>query len=271
MSSKPAGRPREHDEVKRSALTIRTTPSIKDAIALAAERSGRSITQEIELRLQESLQLEQNSGSPETHRLLLSYANEIAAIEKARKKSWHRDLGTWGAVSEALRGGPINLAQPDRPADDEIVEAAWHTLNEIMERKRELAGFLLQHNIPCNPHAPKLAYRYRPMFPDPAEASGAKIARLLVEGDQNRSLEETFIDNLPLPDAEKEKLRAVVAQMRKLDDAEVDADRQYGEALRPYFDAEREGRQWLHEWRRRQAIEASHRADYRSDPRGYGS
>src|SRR3546814_14184469 len=71
MSSKTAGRPREHDEVKRSALTIRTTPSIKDAISAAAERSGRSVTQEIELRLQESLQAEQNAGSPETHRLLM--------------------------------------------------------------------------------------------------------------------------------------------------------------------------------------------------------
>lgn len=269
MSSKSVGRPREHEEVKRSALTIRTTPTIKEAIAFAAERSGRSVTQEIELRLQESLQLEQNAGSPETHRLLLSYANEIAAIEKARKKSWHRDLGTWGAVSEALRGGPINLARPDRPADDEIVEEAWRALNEIMERKRELAVFLLQNNVPCNPHAPKLAYRYRPIFPDPAETPTAQIARLLTEGDQNRSLEETFIDNLPLADAEKDKLRAVVAQMRKLDEAEVEADRRYGETLKPYFDAEREGRQWLHEWRRRQAIEASHRADYRSDPRGY--
>src|SRR3546814_11774564 len=87
MSSKTAGRPREHDEVKRSALTIRTTPSIKDAISAAAERSGRSVTQEIELRLQESLQAEQNAGSPETHRLLMSSATTIAAHEKIGRAS----------------------------------------------------------------------------------------------------------------------------------------------------------------------------------------
>lgn len=268
MSSKPVGRPREHEEVKRSALTIRTTPSIKDAIAAAAERSGRSVTQEIELRLQESLQAEENAGSPETHRLLMSYASDIAAIEKARKKSWHRDLVTWAAVSEALRGGAIKLAQPDRPADDDIVEEAWRKLYEITSKKEELATFLLRNGVPCSPHAPKLAYRYRPMTSDPNESAGDQIARLLVEGDQNRSIEETAIDNLNLSEAEKDKLRAALAQIKKLDDAEVEADREYGEALAPYFEAERQGRQWFHEWRTRQTAEASHRADYRADPRG---
>lgn len=57
-----SGRPREYDEVKRSALTIRTTPSIKDAISRAAERSGRSVTQEIEMRLM--LSLERDKSEP---------------------------------------------------------------------------------------------------------------------------------------------------------------------------------------------------------------
>src|SRR3546814_15260637 len=109
----------------------------------------------------------------------MSYASTIAAIGKARKKSWHRDLVTWAAVSEALRGGAIKLAQPDRPADDDVVEAAWRKLYEVTMKKEELANFLLRNGVACSPHAPKLAYRYRPILPDPNEAAGDQSARLL--------------------------------------------------------------------------------------------
>lgn len=52
------GRPRERDEVKRAAITIRTTSAIKEQVKAAAEANGRSVTQEIEFRLERSFDYE---------------------------------------------------------------------------------------------------------------------------------------------------------------------------------------------------------------------
>lgn len=46
------GRPRHYKgEVKKAAIAVRTAPSIRDRLRLEASANGRSVTQEVEIRL----------------------------------------------------------------------------------------------------------------------------------------------------------------------------------------------------------------------------
>lgn len=53
------GRPRrDHDEGERVGLSLRVTPEIKRALDVAAESHGRSLSQECELRLEQTFREE---------------------------------------------------------------------------------------------------------------------------------------------------------------------------------------------------------------------
>jgi hypothetical protein len=92
-------------EGRRVPLSLRTTQSVRTRLADAALKSGRSLTQEVEFRLEKSL--EQDSlvktyenlaraaddvmaviGSGDTRHLLMRIAEGIAAIEEAQGTKW---------------------------------------------------------------------------------------------------------------------------------------------------------------------------------------
>jgi hypothetical protein len=88
------GRPSERDESKRSAIAVRTTPTIKAALQEAAARSGRSLTQEIEQRLERSVELEQDLGGPEMLDMFRDIARSIAQFES--------EIGNWQTNYESF-------------------------------------------------------------------------------------------------------------------------------------------------------------------------
>ncbi len=251
------GRPREREEAKRAAVTIRTTPTVKDQLVAAAEASGRSLTQEIELRLEASLARDAIAGSPETERLLSAYAAEIAQVEGVLKKRWHKDLKTWGAVSELLKAGPINRMQPDRTYDDEIVGEAWQRLEAVCDQKRPIVQLFAAAGIACDVKAPSLR--------QPVQRG--LFGRGLVPT-PNRWMESAAIENLDASEDEKAMLRTALQELIRLDAAEEEADKVYGEAIKPYIEAEQEGRNWLRAHRRQRAFDAITRGNYDEyDPR----
>ena len=92
-------------EGRRVPLSLRTTQSVRARLTDAAIKSGRSLTQEVEFRLEKSL--EQDSlvktyenlaraaddvmaviGSGDTRHLLMRIAEGIAAIEEAQGTKW---------------------------------------------------------------------------------------------------------------------------------------------------------------------------------------
>lgn len=111
------GRKPERDEIKRAAVAVRTTPTIKAKLEDAAREAGRSVTQEIEARLEASVGL---VATAESHDLLGQIAREIRRAEELTGKRWHKDLRTWAMVREALASGPIVQHCPpaDRLASD---------------------------------------------------------------------------------------------------------------------------------------------------------
>lgn len=93
-SKNVGGRPSERDEPKRAAIAVRTTPTIKARLSDAAEARGRSITQEVEARIEQSFDLEDSLGGPQTMALMIELARQIAKAEVATGKAWHRDTKT---------------------------------------------------------------------------------------------------------------------------------------------------------------------------------
>jgi hypothetical protein len=149
------GRKPERGEAKRSAIAVRTTATIKAKLDAAADEAGRSLTQEVEKRLEASVAI---SETGETHELLAAIAGEIARAEALTGKRWHRDLKTWAMAREGLLG-EIEARAPEA---DRLLAAGNSDANDLAEelntydaRLRALAISSMELGgwpIPLNPH-----------------------------------------------------------------------------------------------------------------------
>ena len=98
-----AGRkPRGEFKGKTATLTTRITPETRAALERAAEKSGRSLSQEVEHRLNDSIRRDYEHNR---HRHIRALAEAIAIlihwVERATQKRWIDDPFT----AEALRRG----------------------------------------------------------------------------------------------------------------------------------------------------------------------
>lgn len=92
-------------EEKREPISIRTTPSVKARMQLAASKAGRSLTQEVEFRLEKSLEQDDTLrlysdlaeyaqqvhgviGNGDTGNMLMKIAQAIAEVEAAQGTRW---------------------------------------------------------------------------------------------------------------------------------------------------------------------------------------
>jgi Arc-like DNA binding domain len=112
MGSKPAraargrGRPPipEADR-KRANLTFRTRSGMREKLEAAAAQSGRSVSEEVEYRLERSFQQAESIadilGGVATANLLLLISMAIQEVEKATGKSWREDAGTYDRMKLA--------------------------------------------------------------------------------------------------------------------------------------------------------------------------
>jgi len=114
-AAKRRGRPAlPLERVKRYALGIRTTKQIKDLLQHAADSSGRSVAQEIELRLERSFDVEKSFGG---HRLAAVFRSLAATAEfLSGGKEWLDDYRTFNTVIDAWRHDLEGL-QPQEPVE----------------------------------------------------------------------------------------------------------------------------------------------------------
>lgn len=109
----PGRPPLPSAEGKRFALGLRVTAERRRALEEAAARSGRSISQEIELRLEQSFQDESALGGREMLGLFRMMAGVAAVIEERRNgKRWSEDWETFLAVRKAWHA-MINSVCPE--------------------------------------------------------------------------------------------------------------------------------------------------------------
>ena len=228
------GRPRHHDgEVKKSAIAVRTSPSIRDALKKAADESGRSITQEVEARLVASFDRDGGNRSPETERLLSNLASEIADIEKLTGKRWHKDRKTAGAIIEMLRRRPQNFIRTDDPMDDDAVKDAWNKLFIITEEREELENSLrnIGFDVPD-----KMPLRKRVSMNALLKAANA------TKFFTGRWSERKQLQDMDFDDQVKSALGVVLDNLEAVDGREDKAEAEFNELVKPYVAAELDGR-----------------------------
>ncbi|MGE3745860.1 MAG: hypothetical protein AB7G25_09175 [Sphingomonadaceae bacterium] len=129
-------------ETKRAQIPVRTTPANRNRLAEAAKISGKSLTQEIEQRLENSFKVEDRDGGPATHWLLNLLASEIALVESHTGKTWNADVATWSAVRTRLRTKLDQIRPPFVNTDR--ISTLSRDLGTLKIRIEALADYLLE-------------------------------------------------------------------------------------------------------------------------------
>lgn len=131
--------PKAPEKGRRQNYTFRMSDSTRDQVISAAEQSGRSISEEIERRVEESL-LQRNIidhlsayinsgadlifGGRHNIALFIKLSDHIFFAEQATKKSWINDVETRKRVAEdvskALPGELDNIKTPLLSLTDRI-------------------------------------------------------------------------------------------------------------------------------------------------------
>src|SRR5688572_27612608 len=117
MAEAQMGRPRLADEdAKRATINLRATSGTKDELAVHAKRSGRSLSQEVEHRLELSLAREREAQSESAAALVDFVRLAVSRIEAATGERWNEGPDTWQQVELVVRE-ILELNRPPHPAD----------------------------------------------------------------------------------------------------------------------------------------------------------
>lgn len=133
------GRPSERGESKRAPISMRTTPSIRAALEDAAERGGRSLAQEIEQRLERSVQWDE-AYSPDTLEALFAIRSIMEGAQRVGAP-WTEDLTGWEIVVDGVMEVLFSMkperrdvtAPPPLPETEEV-RAALDAFEQEQER-----------------------------------------------------------------------------------------------------------------------------------------
>ena len=102
-------------EKKLPSMGFRPTPGLRASLEDAARRQGRSVSKEIESRLERSVQSDEAMGGAELYALFRLLGAAANLVEAKMGKEWSADIETYFAVKEAWRpiiefaGPPMTL------------------------------------------------------------------------------------------------------------------------------------------------------------------
>ena len=123
MTKGPGGRPPQNAVAKRAAISLRVTPSLREKSEFAAKAAGRSLTQEIEFRLEASFRDDARElldpPGPRTVLFMRKLQAVISLIESWTGKNWADD----GATSTVVKRAIDKLIGEGMPEDPEWVAA----------------------------------------------------------------------------------------------------------------------------------------------------
>ena len=129
MDGRKVGRPRKGDTAKRAPLNMKTTPRLRERMQRAADANGRALTQEVEARLERSLDRDDLYGGQHVATFVDLLGMTIRIIEQRHGARWIDDPGTFDAVEAAA----LRLLGWNRPREPDIfyvkmaeVHRAWN-------------------------------------------------------------------------------------------------------------------------------------------------
>ena len=162
---------------KRNNLTFRTRDSVKADLETAAAKADRSLSEEIEFRLERSLQEQKEFGGRQLYGLLRLLVGVTEIIQARNGKSASDDWKTGLAVRHAWKR-LIHDWLP-RPPAEWIAEAEWLSgaMSDAPERPKEpIRGGLL---VPRAPEEEWETYRRR------LQKYQKKLETFLIEYDEH--------------------------------------------------------------------------------------
>lgn len=246
MDKNKGGRPAHYDgETKKAAIAVRTAPSVRDKLKAAAEEAGRSVTQEVEARLEASLEKDAGARSPETERLLNRIAAEIAEVEAATKKRWHKDRKTAGALMEMMERKAQHWFNVDNPFDDEDVMGAYEKISRAADERKKTVEVLEGLGI---------AATLVPTRPGTGDGALSGHVNALMALTSSRAAEREALSRADLRKEIRVAAELVFDRLEELDREYWAAQDEFTSLTRPYRDAEQEGRKLYRDLRARIAL-----------------
>lgn len=97
-----AGRPPAGEKAKRGVIAVRATEEFRARIDAAAAASGRSMSQEIEARLEESFRIDDSLGGPEQAEILRIIQAVMDHVSRQFDRSWLEDGTAARIVASAV-------------------------------------------------------------------------------------------------------------------------------------------------------------------------
>jgi hypothetical protein len=127
-----SGRKAEQGKPKLQPLNMRTDPDLRQLIEESAERTGRSLTQEVERRLRTSFIMDDQHGGQHVTAFVNMLGAVIGVVEARRGSRWIEDAETW----ETVRAATLRLLAWNRPAspEDDALFALGEASVEAYER-----------------------------------------------------------------------------------------------------------------------------------------
>lgn len=254
MAEPKRGRPAIPSDQKRQQIGVRVAPEVKAQLEAVAAANGRSVAQEIELRLVQSL--ERVVRNAETEALFNDMARDIAAIQEQTRKAWHRDLKTWGAVAEAMAKGAIVRHKPDRWQEDSIISEKWEAVCAIRSKREPLLAKLQAHGVSVQPEI--LGPRPRGLF----GRSGNNALLMAAFKDEAGDFANRFIEwrqimaHEDITEEQRADLLQTLREILALDEDEAKAREEHSAELRLYIQDEVAGREIFKAMMKRRQEEA---------------
>jgi hypothetical protein len=128
VEARKVGRPSKGDKAKRAPLNMKTTPRLRERMQRAADANGRALTQEVEARLDRSLDRDDQFGGQHVATFVDLLGMTIRVIEGRHGARWIDDPGTFDAVEAAS----LRLLGWNRPREPDVhyvkmaeVHRAW--------------------------------------------------------------------------------------------------------------------------------------------------
>ncbi len=172
------GRPPKAEGAKRSAIAVRTTEETKSRITRAAEAAGRSLTQEIEQKLELALSLEDEFGGPAGIALHRRIAWAVKQAEQQAGSRWTDTPTAFWMALGAIEGALEELYPPYTGEDGAMVNRLYLAKEQAQQGydasyERLKARFPIQmapnglwpHNHPFEPRI-VADYRYDHIMTD---------------------------------------------------------------------------------------------------------
>ena len=151
------GRPRLGAEVKRAPMSMKTSPELRARIEDAAAASGLSMAQEVERRLIDSFEIEEQLGGRARLSIFRMMAWAIGVAEGQENGTFEKDYWAFHRACGAING-VLQVITPPLPVDiAEEMQSARNARNSAIQHFVETSAPLaarFPHQVPPNALSP---------------------------------------------------------------------------------------------------------------------